>query len=140
MGAQIKARFPGHASWVELGPLSGGQQSIVALALIFAIQRCDPSPFYLFDEVDDSLDPMYKTAVAKLIRGQADKGVQFFTVTFSKQLVEVRTPPPTGPRTPTLIRLLLVSERSLSPPGHACAHTPRRTLLRCDPQVAQLLP
>ncbi len=30
----------------------GGQKSVVALALIFAIQRCDPAPFYLFDEID----------------------------------------------------------------------------------------
>jgi chromosome segregation ATPase len=35
-----------------LNQLSGGQKSLVALALIFAIQRCDPAPFYLFDEID----------------------------------------------------------------------------------------
>jgi len=28
--------------------LSGGQKSLVALALIFSIQQCDPAPFYLF--------------------------------------------------------------------------------------------
>ena len=32
--------------------LSGGQKALVALAIIFAIQRCDPAPFYLFDEID----------------------------------------------------------------------------------------
>jgi hypothetical protein len=32
--------------------LSGGQKALVALALIFAIQRTDPAPFYLFDELD----------------------------------------------------------------------------------------
>lgn len=37
--------------------LSGGQKTVVALALIFAIQRCDPAPFYLFDEIDAALDP-----------------------------------------------------------------------------------
>lgn len=89
VGAQIRAKFPRQDTWQDLTPLSGGQKSIIALAFIFAIQRCDPSPFYLFDEVDDSLDPMYKTAVARLVRTQADAGVQFFTVTFSKQLVEV---------------------------------------------------
>ena len=35
--------------------LSGGQKTLVALALIFAIQRCDPAPFYLFDEIDAAL-------------------------------------------------------------------------------------
>ena len=29
--------------------LSGGQKSLVALATVFAIQKCDPAPFYLFD-------------------------------------------------------------------------------------------
>jgi structural maintenance of chromosome 3 (chondroitin sulfate proteoglycan 6) len=36
----------------------------VALALIFAIQRCDPAPFYLFDEIDANLDAQYRAAVA----------------------------------------------------------------------------
>ncbi|KAJ4833384.1 hypothetical protein Tsubulata_032960, partial [Turnera subulata] len=43
--------------------LSGGQRTVVALALIFAVQRCDPAPFYLFDEIDAALDPQYRTAV-----------------------------------------------------------------------------
>ena len=42
--------------------LSGGQKTLVALALIFAIQRCDPAPFYLFDEIDAALDPQYRQA------------------------------------------------------------------------------
>jgi hypothetical protein len=36
--------------------LSGGQKAVVALSLIFAIQRVDPAPFYLFDEIDAALD------------------------------------------------------------------------------------
>ena len=39
-----------------------------ALALVFAIQRCDPAPFYLFDEIDANLDAQYRTAVAQMIR------------------------------------------------------------------------
>jgi structural maintenance of chromosome 3 (chondroitin sulfate proteoglycan 6) len=46
--------------------LSGGQKSVLALALIFAIQRCDPSPFYLFDEIDGALDPLYRSNVARM--------------------------------------------------------------------------
>ena len=48
----------------EMNQLSGGQKSLVALALIFAIQKCDPAPFYLFDEIDQALDPQYRKAVA----------------------------------------------------------------------------
>jgi structural maintenance of chromosome 3 (chondroitin sulfate proteoglycan 6) len=41
---------------------------LCALALVFAIQRCDPAPFYLFDEIDANLDAQYRTAVAQMIR------------------------------------------------------------------------
>ena len=41
-----------NAEMKDMNQLSGGQKSLVALALIFAIQKCDPAPFYLFDEID----------------------------------------------------------------------------------------
>lgn len=70
--------------------LSGGQKTVVALALIFAIQRCDPAPFYLFDEIDAALDPQYRTAVGNMIRRQADAAnTQFITTTFRPELVKV---------------------------------------------------
>ena len=47
-----------------MNQLSGGQKTLVALTLIFAIQKCDPAPFYLFDEIDQALDPSYRKAVA----------------------------------------------------------------------------
>ena len=58
----------GHASETkELQQLSGGQKSLVALALIFAIQKCDPAPFYLFDEIDQALDSHHRQSVAGII-------------------------------------------------------------------------
>lgn len=49
----IKVSFAGQGSEMrEMNQLSGGQKSLVALGLIFAIQKCDPAPFYLFDEID----------------------------------------------------------------------------------------
>ena len=36
--------------------LNGGLKTLVVLAFILAIQRCDPAPFYLFDEVDAALE------------------------------------------------------------------------------------
>lgn len=70
--------------------LSGGQKTVVALTLIFAIQRCDPAPFYLFDEIDAALDPQYRTAVGNMIRRLADiANTQFITTTFRPELVKV---------------------------------------------------
>ena len=67
--------------------LSGGQKSLVALCIIFAIQRCDPAPFYLFDEIDAALDPEYRKAVALMIREQC-ANAQFITATFHTEMVE----------------------------------------------------
>lgn len=59
--------FTGQGETQSMKQLSGGQKTVVALALIFAIQRCDPAPFYLFDEIDAALDPQYRTAVGSIL-------------------------------------------------------------------------
>ena len=65
VGVGIKVSFNSKSDeGLRMNQLSGGQKSLVALALIFAIQRCDPAPFYLFDEIDAALDAQYRTAVA----------------------------------------------------------------------------
>ncbi|ORZ00307.1 RecF/RecN/SMC [Syncephalastrum racemosum] len=71
---------------VIMQQLSGGQKSVVALALIFAIQKCDPAPFYLFDEIDANLDVQYRSAVANVI---ASMPGQFITTTFRPELLNV---------------------------------------------------
>jgi structural maintenance of chromosome 3 (chondroitin sulfate proteoglycan 6) len=48
--------------------LSGGEKSLLALTLIFAIQRCDPAPFYIFDEIDANLDANHAVAVARMVQ------------------------------------------------------------------------
>jgi len=87
-GIGIKVSFTGGSGGDRsLKQLSGGQQSIVALALIFAIQRCDPSPFYLFDEIDANLDSEKRRSVADMILEQS-KSAQFITTTFRPELLE----------------------------------------------------
>ncbi|KNE56016.1 hypothetical protein AMAG_01859 [Allomyces macrogynus ATCC 38327] len=71
---------------LKMQQLSGGQKSLVALALIFAIQQCDPAPFYLFDEIDANLDAQYRTAVANLLHRLSDHA-QFITTTFRPELL-----------------------------------------------------
>jgi structural maintenance of chromosome 3 (chondroitin sulfate proteoglycan 6) len=67
--------------------LSGGQKSLLALALIFSIQRCDPAPFYLFDEIDANLDAAHRNAVANLIQKLAENA-QFIATTFRSELLQ----------------------------------------------------
>uniref|UniRef100_A0A3B3BJV2 Structural maintenance of chromosomes protein 3 n=1 Tax=Oryzias melastigma TaxID=30732 RepID=A0A3B3BJV2_ORYME len=71
----------------EMQQLSGGQKSLVALALIFAIQKCDPAPFYLFDEIDQALDAQHRKAVSDMIVELAGHA-QFITTTFRPELLE----------------------------------------------------
>mmetsp|Transcript_8303 Transcript_8303/g.14121 ORF Transcript_8303/g.14121 Transcript_8303/m.14121 type:complete len:310 (-) Transcript_8303:158-1087(-) len=95
----VKVRFSRSSENFLMSQLSGGQKALVAMALIFAIQRCDPAPFYLFDELDQALDSTYRAAVASLIKKQAtpssedmEEGVarestQFICSTFRPELV-----------------------------------------------------
>lgn len=53
---------------------------------MFAIQKCDPAPFYLFDEIDANLDPQYRTAVANMIHALSDSA-QFITTTFRSEML-----------------------------------------------------
>ncbi|KAM0997018.1 hypothetical protein ACFX13_007015 [Malus domestica] len=86
----VKVSFTGQGETQSMKQLSGGQKTVVALTLIFAIQRCDPAPFYLFDEIDAALDPQYRTAVGNMIRRLADMAnTQFITTTFRPELVKV---------------------------------------------------
>lgn len=90
VGVKVKVSFTGQGETQSMKQLSGGQKTVVALTLIFAIQRCDPAPFYLFDEIDAALDPQYRTAVGNMIKRQADAGTtQFITTTFRPELVKV---------------------------------------------------
>lgn len=91
-GVGIKVRFSEVGENFMMSQLSGGQKALVAMALIFAIQRCDPAPFYLFDELDQALDSSYRSTVADLIFRQAnskDNPTQFIVSTFRPELVTV---------------------------------------------------
>lgn len=87
-GVSIEVSFSGRSSETkELQQLSGGQKSLVALAMIFAIQKCDPAPFYLFDEIDQALDSHHRHSVAAMIHRLAETA-QFITTTFRPELLE----------------------------------------------------
>ena len=56
---------------------------MAALALIFAIQDYDPSPFYYFDEVDQNLDSDNARLIAQMCRTRSERA-QFIMVTLRK--------------------------------------------------------
>jgi chromosome segregation protein len=82
-GLELWAQPRGKSSKVNRQQLSGGEQSMAALALIFAIQDYDPSPFYYFDEVDQNLDAYNAERIAKMCRERSQR-VQFIMVTLRK--------------------------------------------------------
>ncbi|XP_065216528.1 structural maintenance of chromosomes protein 3 [Planococcus citri] len=86
-GVMIRVSFTGRGEMREMNQLSGGQKSLVALALIFSIQKCDPAPFYLFDEIDQALDAQHRKAVADMIH-EMSKDAQFITTTFRPELLQ----------------------------------------------------
>ena len=82
-GLEMWAMPPGKSSQTRLNLLSGGEKSMAALALIFAIQDFEPSPFYYFDEVDQNLDSFNAESIAKLCRLRSGRA-QFIMVTLRK--------------------------------------------------------
>lgn len=91
VGVSISASFAEGEEKTNLSLCSGGQVTLLSLALIFAIQRTDPAPFYIFDEIDAALDPVHKTTVARFIQKISSEGeepVQFITSTFGTELLE----------------------------------------------------
>ena len=91
-GIGIKVRFSEVGENYLMSQLSGGQKALVAMSLIFAIQRCDPAPFYLFDELDQALDSTHRASIANLIQRQAnstENPTQFIYSTFRPELVTV---------------------------------------------------
>lgn len=81
-GLIIKAR-PRGKKILRLESLSGGEKSLTALALIFAIQHYEPSPFYLLDEVDMFLDAVNAEHVARMVRKNSRRA-QFVVVSLRK--------------------------------------------------------
>ncbi|KAL8696878.1 MAG: hypothetical protein Q9224_002569 [Gallowayella concinna] len=103
-GIGIRVSFNSkHDDQQRIQQLSGGQKSLCALALVFAIQQCDPAPFYLFDEIDANLDAQYRTAVANHLRDissappnnngengkEEEGGAQFICTTFRPEMLHV---------------------------------------------------
>mgnify|MGYP001285618721 CR=1 FL=1 len=82
-GLEMWCQPKGKSSRAKLNGLSGGEKSMAALSLIFAIQDYEPSPFYYFDEVDQNLDAFNAERIARLCKARANSA-QFLMVTLRK--------------------------------------------------------
>lgn len=78
-GVEILAQ-PAGKRLQPLSLLSGGERALTALAMILALQQVNPSPFYVFDEVDAPLDDSNVVRFTRLLRRLADEQ-QFIVVT-----------------------------------------------------------
>jgi hypothetical protein len=69
-GINLAATFPGK-TMRSLGQLSGGEKTVAALALIFAIHDYRKAPFFVMDEIDAALDSSNVHKVSHYIRQRA---------------------------------------------------------------------
>ncbi len=84
-GLQIQARPEGkNPRYIEL--MSGGEKTLTALSFIFAIQRFQPAPFYILDEIDMFLDDDNVRKVSELIQ-ESSAGDQFIVVSLRSSLM-----------------------------------------------------
>ncbi len=83
VGIIVKA---GHGKYFDVTSLSGGEQTLVALSLIFAIQELNPYCFYILDEIDAALDKRNSERLAGLLRKYMQKG-QYIIITHNDEVI-----------------------------------------------------
>ncbi len=98
-GVQVIAQPPGKRN-TSIHLLSGGEKSLTAIALVFALFQLNPAPFCLLDEVDAPLDDPNTDRFCALVRTMADV-TQFLFISHNKitmemanQLVGITMPDP----------------------------------------------
>ncbi|WP_394281374.1 chromosome segregation protein SMC [Corynebacterium sp.] len=86
-GIEIEARPPGKKV-KRLSLLSGGEKSLTALALLVAIFRARPSPFYVLDEVEAALDDVNLRRLIALLK-ELREDSQLIVITHQKPTMDV---------------------------------------------------
>jgi len=72
--------------YFDVTSLSGGEQTLVALSLLFAIQEYKPYHFYIFDEIDAALDKRNSERLASLLNQYMKEG-QYIVITHNDAII-----------------------------------------------------
>ncbi len=83
VGISVKT---GHGKYFDVTSLSGGEQTMIALSLIFAIQELNPYCFYILDEIDAALDKRNSERLAGLLRKYMQRG-QYIVITHNDEVI-----------------------------------------------------
>lgn len=86
-GIEIKAAPPGKII-KSLSLLSGGEQTFVAIALIFAILKANPTPFCIFDEIEAALDEVNVDRFGAYVQKYSAQ-TQFVLITHRRGTMEI---------------------------------------------------
>ena len=86
-GIDIEARLPGRRMQ-GLSLLSGGERSLTATALVFALLKFSPTPFCVLDEVDAMLDEANVGRFREQLR-EISENTQVIIVTHNRNTVQV---------------------------------------------------
>ncbi|MFO7542573.1 MAG: chromosome segregation protein SMC [Thiobacillus sp.] len=86
-GVQVFAQPPGKKN-ASIHVLSGGEKTLTALSLVFAMFKLNPAPFCLLDEVDAPLDDANTDRYCKLVRAMSDH-TQFLFITHNRVTMEM---------------------------------------------------
>lgn len=76
--------------YLDVNSLSGGERTLVALSLIFAIQEYRPYSFYIFDEIDAALDKRNSERLSSIIKNYI-KNAQYIIITHNDSLITEAT-------------------------------------------------